>query len=315
MSPGEINKKRLLETDKMISTEGFENSSARWVKEKSVLIALAEQGKTRGGLNTQIIADLMVRTPKIKEQEKIGLFLKKIDDTIALHQRKVELLQKMKQGILQKMFPQNEKKIPCLRFANFEGEWEQCKLGEVLYLLKDGTHGTHGTHTDVSEGIYLLSAKNIKNGEIIIDDLSDRRISEGEYSSIHKNFALKQGDVLLTIVGSIGETAIIRNHNKITFQRSFAYLRPNKELQSQFLFTTINSYKFQSELKKRQVVSAQPGIYLGDLSVIPIQLPSLGEQQKIGSFFKQLDNTITLHQNKLEELKSLKKTFLQKMFV
>lgn len=143
-----------------------------------------------------------------------------------------------------------------------------------------------------------MSAKNIKNGQIIIDNLSDRKISEEEYKSIHKNFVLKKGDVLLTIVGSIGETAIIETTNKITFQRSVAYLRPNKELQSEFLVTTISSNKFQLELKKRQVVSAQPGIYLGDLSIIPIQLPNLKEQQQIGTFFQQLDNLITLHQRR-----------------
>lgn len=168
-------------------------------------------------------------------------------------------------------------------------------MGDTLDLLKDGTHGTH---KDVSEGVFLLSAKNIKNGKINIDKKSDRIISDNEYKSIHKNFNLEKGDVLLTIVGSIGETAIIINPNNITFQRSVAYLRPNKILTSQFLFTTINNSIFQNELKKRQVISAQPGIYLGDLAVIPIHIPTNEEQQKIGSFFKQLDDIIALHQRK-----------------
>jgi len=182
----------------------------------------------------------------------------------------------------------------------------------MLDLLKDGSHGTH---KDVTEGIYLLSAKNIKNSQIVIDESTDRKISEDEYNSIHKNFSLQKDDVLLTIVGSIGESAILRNPNNITFQRSVAYLRPNRDLQAQFLLTTINGPIFQSELKKRQVVSAQPGIYLGDLALIPIQIPSVTEQQKVGALFKQLNDTITLHQRKLELLKEIKKAFLQKMFV
>ncbi len=199
---------------------------------------------------------------------------------------------------------------PEIRFPGSTEDWELRKLGEILVLLKDGTHGTH---KDVDEGMYLLSAKNIKNGKINIDE-SDRIISEDEYKSIHKNFNLEKGDVLLTIVGSIVEAAVLENPFKLTFQRSVAYLRPNGTLTSQFLYTTIMSTKFQRELKKRQVVSAQPGIYLGDLSMIPIELPCMEEQQKIGTFFKQLDDTITLHQRKLDLLKETKKGFLQKMF-
>lgn len=186
----------------------------------------------------------------------------------------------------------NKANVPKIRFPGFTDPWEQRKLKEVLDLLKDGTHGTH---KDVDYGVYLLSAKNVKNGKIFIDE-TDRKISEEEYKAIHKNFSLKRGDVLLTIVGSIGETAILKNPVGITFQRSVAYLRPNDEITSEFLFTTIKTERFQRELKNRQVVSAQPGIYLGDLSVIPIQIPNEAEQKKIGEFFSNIDDLITLHQ-------------------
>ncbi|HFO1179272.1 TPA: restriction endonuclease subunit S [Enterococcus faecium] len=200
---------------------------------------------------------------------------------------------------------------PEIRFPGFMEDWEERKLRELLDLLKDGTHGTH---SDVEEGVYLLSAKNIKNGIVNIDSATDRKISKQEFASIHKNFNLEKGDVLLTIVGSIGESAIIENPEGITFQRSVAYLRPNKMLSSLFLYNNINGSKFQAELKKRQVISAQPGIYLGDLAVIPIKLPTLTEQIKIGAFFSVLNKTIALHQRKLDLLKETKKGFLQKMF-
>ena len=242
--------------------------------------------------------------------EKLPNVIWLVNQLINNIQHKIELLNKTKKGFLQKMFPKNGAKVPEIRFSGFTEDWEERKLGDVLVLLKDGTHVTH---KDVDEGMYLLSAKNIKNGKINIDE-SDRIISEDEYKSIHKNFNLEKGDVLLTIVGSIGEAAVLENPFKLTFQRSVAYLRPNGTLTSQFLYTTIMSTKFQRELKKRQVVSAQPGIYLGDLSMIPIELLCMEEQQKIGTFFKQLDDTITLHQRKLDLLKEMKKGFLQKMF-
>ena len=177
--------------------------------------------------------------------------------------------------------------------------------------MKDGTHGTHA---DTVDGPLLLSAKNIKDGTIRWDE-SDRRISQDEYEKIHSKFSLKKGDVLLTIVGSIGETAILKDPEGITFQRSVAFLRPNEYISSDFLYAKIQTPAFQKDLESRKSTSAQPGIYLGDLAEIPVEYaPSLEEQIKIGEYFWQLDHLITLHQRKCDETKKLKKYMLQKMF-
>ena len=175
----------------------------------------------------------------------------------------------------------------------------------MLSLLKDGTHGTH---QDAEEGPYLLSAKNIKNGQIIIDDSSDRKISEDEFNQIHTKFTLENGDILLTIVGSIGESAILENVGKFTFQRSVAFLRPSEEMTSRFLKTEIESVQFQKELNDRKSQSAQPGVYLGDLSKIPIYITSKEEQKKIGECFSNLDHLITLHQRKVSSRLFLNKS-------
>ena len=200
---------------------------------------------------------------------------------------------------------------PKIRFKGFTDDWEQRKLRENLSFLKDGTHGTH---KDVEDGPLLLSAKNIKNGTVQWDE-SDRRISEDEFKSIHANFKLKEGDVLLTIVGSIGETAILNNSEGITFQRSVAFLRPASKIISEFLYSEIQGYKFQKELNERKSTSAQPGIYLSDLGEIPISYPiNMDEQVAIGHYFTNIDHLITLHQRKCDETKELKKFMLQKMF-
>ena len=184
---------------------------------------------------------------------------------------------------------------PKIRFKGYQDDWEQRKLGDVLTLLKDGTHGTH---KDAKSGPLLLSAKNIKNG-IVQWDESDRRISVDEYKSIHTNFELQDGDVLLTIVGSIGETAILSHSEGITFQRSVAFLRPSNEIISEFLYSEIQGHEFQKELNDRKSTSAQPGIYLGDLGEIPINYPiNIDEQTAIGQCFTTLDHLITLHQQK-----------------
>ena len=203
------------------------------------------------------------------------------------------------------------KKVPQIRFKGFTNDWEQRKLGELLSFLKDGTHGTHA---DVDDGPLLLSAKNIKNGGIYWDE-TDRRISYGEYEKIHSNFSLESGDVLLTIVGSIGETAILKDSEGITFQRSVAFLRPNNKITPDFLYSEIQTPTFQKELDSRKSTSAQPGIYLGDLAEIPLIFSTkIDEQKKIGEYFSNFDNLITLHQRKYDKLQNIKKSVLEKMF-
>ena len=205
-----------------------------------------------------------------------------------------------------------DKKVPQLRFPEFTDAWKQRKLGDILKLLKDGTHGSH---KDVTNGHYLLSAKNIKDGRIFWDK-TDRIISDEDYKKIHSTFKINKGDVLLTIVGSIGETAIFNVSEEITFQRSVAILRPIDEVSSDFLYSEITSPKFQKFLNLNKSTSAQPGIYLGDLANISFSFPENKEEQKmIGRLFTDLNSTITLQQRKLEILKNIKKSFLQKMFV
>ena len=165
----------------------------------------------------------------------------------------------------------------------------------MLSFVKDGTHGTH---PDASEGPLLLSAKNIKNGCINWDE-SDRRISQHEYEKIHSTFNLMSGDVLMTIVGSIGEVAILKTPENITFQRSVAFLRPNENITPEFLYSEIQTSRFQKDLDSRKSTSAQPGIYLGDLSEMPFSYPSdIHEQKQIGAFILKMEDAITLHQCK-----------------
>jgi len=291
--------------------------------EKQFAVQLLEQDKANilssknGSTMVHVTKERMeqkdvIIPPSIKEQQKIGAFFIRLDHLITLHQRKLDHVKDLKKSMLQKMFPKNGQLYPEVRFPEFTDAWEQRKLGDVLVLLKDGTHGTH---KDAESGPLLLSAKNIKNGTIQWDE-SDRRISEDEYNNIHSNFKLQKGDVLLTIVGSIGETAILSQSKGVTFQRSVAFLRPSDKISSEFLYSEIQGQKFQKALNVRKSTSAQPGIYLGDLGTIPIEFPTSDEEQmQIGSYFQNLDNLITLHQRELDHLKLLKKGMLQQMFV
>ena len=282
---------------------------APYMRDKIKILA---QGISRYNISKNKVMELEISLPNNEEQSLLGIFLRNIDLDITLHQRKLDNLKLKKKALLQKLFPKNGERYPELRFPGFTDAWEQRKLGDLLILLKDGSHGTH-KNTDA--GVYLLSAKNIKNGRInIMPD--DRIISWDDYNVIHKNYELQIGDILLTIVGSIGETAIFNLKTKVTFQRSVAFLRPNSNLNNGFLYTLINTDRFQNQLQTKQVVSAQPGIYLGDLATIDITYPkNILEQEKIYNIFREIENSITLHQRKLDHLQLQKKALLQQMFV
>ena len=286
----------------------YEMLNAPNIREKIIKQA---QGNTQIYVNWSTISLLAYMIPLREEQVKIGESLHSISNLITLQQQKCKDIKLLKKYVLQKMFPQKGRKVPEIRFKEYAEDWEQRKLEDVLEVLKDGTHGTHA---DVDNGVYLLSAKNIKNGCVSIDE-NDRQISVEEYEKIHIKFKLKNGDVLMTIVGTIGESAVLESAENITFQRSVAFLRPNNELLNSFLFQTIYTKSFQKELDNRKATGAQPGIYLGEVAQIPIMIPTnISEQAKISSCLTNLDHLIALHQRKCNELKELKKYMLQNMF-
>lgn len=248
--------------------------------------------------------------PSQEEQQKIGSFFKQLDDTIDLHQRKLAKLKELKQGYLQKLFPKNGSKFPQLRFAGFADAWEKRKLIDQLSLLKDGTHGTHKD----GNFAFLLSAKNVIQNSIVFDD-SDRKISEDDFNDIYANYHIKKNDVLLTIVGTIGRVALFpRLTVPVAFQRSVAILRTKPTLFPYFLALELQTPSIQSKIKSRANMSAQAGIYLGDLKKVIIAIPKSEEQMEIAMSLKRLTNLIAATQCKLDLLKKLKKGYLQKMF-
>lgn len=228
----------------------------------------------RFSIKTELFYAMTIPFPSHKEQSKVGICFESLNHLITLHQSKSfgHILEAM---------------VSCTL------SWEQRKLISCLSLLKDGTHGTH---KDYSSGPLLLSAKNIKNGRVYYDG-TDRRISYKDFEKIHRNFKLQIGDILLTIVGSIGETALLKDSFEITFQRSVAFLRAKDNILPKFLMSEFNTDRFRNELEDRKSTSAQPGIYLGDLGEIPVFVSkNPAEQRRIGSYFESLDHLITLHQ-------------------
>lgn len=282
----------------------------QWYKKNGIWLYFNfAQGTKQQSFNNKLVKDFILNIPSIPEQKKIASFLSAVDKKIEQLTRKKDLLEQYKNGVMQQIFSGK------LRFKDENGNdypnWEVKRIGEITTLLKDGTHGTH---KDYPEGVhYLLSAKNINNGHISIDD-TDRRISEEEYNSIYKNYKLQENDILLTIVGTIGRVAKYKFERNIAFQRSVAFFRFTNN-NAEYMFQFMNGRRFQKELDLRKVISAQPGIYLGDLAKIPIKIPCIMEQNKIADYLSNIDNKIKYINNQITQTQTFKKGLLQQMFV
>ena len=246
-----------------------------------------------------------ISVPFIEEQKTIGQYFSRLDHLITLHQRKCDEAKKLKKFMLQKMFPQNGSLVPEIRFDGFTDDWEQRKLGDVV----DVYDGVHQTPEYQKSGIMFLSVENITTLK------SNKFISEEDFERDYKVYPEK-GDILMTRIGDVGTPNVVETSEKVAFYVSLALLKPNG-INSYFLCNALKTSAFQKGLRERTLVTAMPQKINKDEigKVFVFITPNIEEQQKIGAYFKQLDHLITLHQQKCDDLKKLKKYMLQNMFI
>ena len=235
--------------------------------------------------------------PTGEEQQKIGSFFKQLDDTIDLHQRKLDFLKEQKKGYLQKMFPKNGAKVPELRFAGFADDWEERKLGDEVRIVMGQSPNSENYTDDPNDYILVQGNADMKNGRVFPRVWTTQVTKQAE-----------KDDLILSVrapVGDIGKTAY-----DVVIGRGVAAIKGNE-----FIFQNLGKMKSDGYWTRYSTGSTFESINSTDIKEAIISVPAIEEQNKIGSFFKQLDNTIALHQRKLDLLKEQKKGFLQKMFV
>ena len=256
-----------------------------------------------------------VSLPSLEEQRKIGKLFDTLDNLITLHQRKYDMLKKVKKAMLEKMFPKNGKRVPEIRFAGFTDDWEQRKLGDLMDV--GSVKRVHKSDWRDS-GIRFLRARDVvadfKN-EAPDDYLYiDQKMYE-EYSALSGK--VQRGDLLVTGVGTIGIPMLIKSEKPVYFKDgNIIWFQNRNSIDGQFFYYAFTSKGIQ-DFVKESAGTGTVGTYTIDSGKkTPINLPkSKDEQEKIGSFFSDLDKTITLHQRKLEKLNKLKKSMLEEMFV
>ena len=261
-------------------------------------------GGTAKGIGMKEFAKLNAHVPKtFEEQQKIGTFFKQLDHTIALHQRKLDLLKEQKKGYLQKMFPKNGAKVPELRFAGFADDWEQRKLGEVGSVVMCKRIFKDQTTAFGDIPFYKIGTFGGNPDSFIPNELFEEYKKNYPYPEI--------GDILMSASGTIGRTIVYEGEKAYYQDSNIVWLKTDKSLiDNSFLkqfYQVVKWSGLEGSTIKR--------LYNSNILSTGINLPSLREQTKLGTFFNQIDNTIALHQEKIAHLKVLKSTLLNKMFI
>ncbi|UTS68701.1 Type I restriction-modification system, specificity subunit S [Streptococcus thermophilus] len=246
-----------------------------------------------------------------EEQEKIGLFFKQLDNTITLHQRKLDLLKEQKKGFLQKMFPKNGAKVPELRFAGFADDWEDRKLSSIAERVTRKNKNNEST---------LPLTISAQDGLVDQNDYFNKQVASRDVTGY---FLVKNGEFAYNKSYSNGYPwGAIKRLDKYemgVLSTLYIVFKPTA-INSQFLVSYYETTRWYREVSKNAAEGARnhgllnisPNDFFNTLLTIP---KSAEEQQQIGSFFKQLDDTIALHQRKLDLLKEQKKGFIKQMFV
>ena len=276
---------------------------------RNQIMALATSSANTN-INQISLGKIIIELPELSEQSKIGNLFKQLDNAIALHQRKLDNAKELKSAYLSEMFPAEGERKPKRRFAGFTDDWEQRKLKELTEVI---TKGTTPKDKSGKGSINFVKVENINKSSGEIDIKS--KITENEHEGYLKRSQLKDGDILFSIAGTLGRTAIVKKELlPANTNQALAIIRLD-EGDKNYITTFLNGRAAEDFIKKNPTVGAQPNLSLEQVGDLLIEIPSLEEQTKIGSFFKQLDDTIALHQHKLEKLKNIKQAYLNELFV
>ena len=249
--------------------------------------------------------------PSKDEQIRISEHFANLDRLITLHQRKLDLLKEQKKGFLQKMFPKNGAKVPELRFAGFADDWEERKLGDIA-PLRGGFAFKSSKFRNT--GVPIVRISNIlSSGEVGGDFVYyDEQDKDDKYILPDKSAVLAMSGATTGKVSILSLT----DYDKVYQNQRVGYFQSVDDIDYGFISTIVRSELFMTQLESVLVSGAQPNVSSKEIDSFNFMIPILvQEQQKIGVFFKKLDEIIALHQRKLDLLKEQKKGFLQKMFV
>ncbi|MBC1378693.1 restriction endonuclease subunit S [Listeria innocua] len=269
-----------------------------------------DSGVTQTNLSKSQVENFIALYPTFDEQYKIGLFFTQLDDTIALHQRKLVALKLMKKGFLQQMFPKSEEDVPKIRFTDFNSNWRQCKLEEVADRVRGNDRRMELPTLTISASKGWLNQHERFFGNIAGKEQKNYTLlKKGQLSYNHGN----------SKSAKYGAVFVLRTYDEALVPRIYHSFKTNILANSDFI-----EYLFATKIPDRElgkIVSSGArmdgllNINFNDFMSILIMLPFVEEQIKISNFLIRLDKIISLYQNKLDQLIKLKKAYLQYLFI
>ena len=272
-------------------------------KPDSELGKLITSGARMDGLlniNYEDFMGIKINIPFIEEQVCISNFLRKLDTTIAFHQRKLEKMKELKKAYLQVMFPQDGESVPRLRFNGFSDKWKTYKLGEIAEFNPKTSLPDTFKYVDLESvvGIAMIS----------------HRIENKDSAPSRAQRVAKKGDVFYQTVRPYQKNNYLFDidSSDYVFSTGYAQLRPAGD--SYFLLSKLQEESFVANALDRSTGTSYPAINSKDLAEIEVSIPKFQEQFKIGNFFKSLDNVIVQQKQKVDSIQLLKQSYLQKMF-
>lgn len=262
------------------------------------------QGKSVVHLHNSDLKEVIILYPKVEEQSKISDLFISFDSLISLHQRKLDKLRALKESYLSKMFPVEGQDKPELRFKGFTDAWEQRKLGDVIDSFSGGTPSANNA------SYYGGNIPFIRSGEIKSETTELYLTEDGLKNSSAK--LVEAGDILYALYGATsGEVAISRINGAIN--QAILAIRPYPGYSSKFLLQWLQLQK--ESIIEKYIQGGQGNLSGAIVKGLTIDFAQSIEQDKIGILFDYFDNLISLHQRKLDKLKSLKEAYLAEMFV
>ena len=264
-------------------------------------LAKKAQGKSVVHIHNSDIQEVTIAYPSRTEQDRIVSVFRQLDNLITLHQRKYDKLLNIKKSMLEKMFPKNGNDVPEIRFKGFTDAWEQRKFEDVGSVAMCKRIFKNETSEEGDVPFYKIGT---------FGGVPDAYISRELFEEYKKVYQYpNKGDILISASGSIGRTVEYTGEDEYYQDSNIVWLKHGDDLDNSFLrvLYIIVEWSCEGSTIKR--------LYNDNFLKTEFMLPKIEEQIKIGKYFANLDNLITLHQRKLEKLKNIKKSMLEKMFV
>ena len=276
---------------------------------------IADGSRKAKRVHAETFLQMPLMLPSIEEQDKIAWFFRKLEDTITIHQRKINSMKRLKKSLLQKMFPQNGECVPEIRFSGFTDSWEQRKLESLCIKFTDGDWIEAKDQSD--SGVRLVQTGNVGVTEYLDKPNNKKWISEETFNRLHCEEVLP-GDILISRLPEPAGRACIMPalETKMITAVDCTIVRTAPEINNKFLVQYLSSQSYFKEVNTCLAGGTRQRISRSNLANFDIPVPTdKAEQDAIGEFLDNLDNLITLHQRKALQLQKIKQALLQHMFI